>query len=456
VNSPVHSISEAPISPKVTFDDSKSRLMEVIFSRENLLLALERVERNNGAPGVDGIKVSEFRSYLKENWLRDKEKLFTGAYKPNAVRKVEIPKPAGGIRILGIPTVLDRLIQQAILQVLTPIFEPKFSEASFGFRPGKSAHDALKAALAFQNEGFHIVVDIDLEKFFDNVNHDILMHKLSLYIQDRRVLRLIRSYLTAGIMSEGIESYRSEGTPQGSPLSPLLSNVMLDEMDKELERRKLHFARYADDCNIYVKTKTAGKRILLSIRKFLNTRLRLNINEGKSAVAIATSRNFLGYSFYRKKGTTKFRCAKESTQRFKNRVRILTQGHRQISLKARIATLNPFLRGWINYFKLTETPKILKEIDAWIRRRLRMCLLKLWRLPKTRYKEIVKLGAKPRECFPLMVSKQYWRLSNAAVISVFLNVKYFERNGLMNVHDTWQHYRKKLPTAGYGSVRPVV
>jgi RNA-directed DNA polymerase len=455
VDTGAQSFFAAQPKSKVTTKRSTTNLMEEIFSRENLFTALSRVEKNKGAPGVDGVTVQEIRLFLKEQWPSIKEQLFNQTYRPQPVRRVDIPKPNGGIRMLGIPTVLDRLIQQAILQILTPIFDPEFSESSYGFRPGRGAHDAIKSALGFQRSGLHYVVDIDLERFFDRVNHDILMHKLSLQIEDKRLLRLIRRYLQTGIMIDGLTEQRSEGTPQGSPLSPILSNIMLHELDQEIERRRLSFARYADDCNIYVKTKRAGARILESLRDFIWQKLRLKINEEKSKVGLASRRKFLGYSSYRQK-TVKLKLGDESKQRFRARIRQLTRGHHQISLEARIETLNVYLRGWLSYFKLTETPRVLKELDMWIRRRLRMCQFKIWRKPKTRQRELVKLGANPKDCKTVMRWKQYWTVSHSTIANVCLNNGYFARKGLLSLHDLWLKQQPQLPTAGYGSVCPVV
>jgi RNA-directed DNA polymerase len=370
-------------------------LMEQVVERNNLLQALHRVERNKGAAGVDGMAVKSLRSYLLDNWSQIREELLSGTYQPFPVRRVEIPKPDGGIRLLGIPTVLDRLIQQALLQVLTPIFDPTFSPLSFGFRPGRSARDAVKTAQFFIRQGFRFVVDMDLEKFFDRVNHDILMAKLAKRISDKRVLRLIRRYLQAGILINGCKVASEEGTPQGGPLSPLLANIMLDDLDKELGKRGHRFVRYADDCNIYVKTKRSGERVLESVKNFVEKRLKLKVNREKSAVDRPWKRKFLGFSFTPHK-EPRLRLAPKTVKRFKDKVRELTSRRHSQPMQHRIQSLNVYLKGWSGYFRVAETPTVFKSLDEWIRRRLRMCLLKQWKKPKTRTKNLVALGL-PRE-----------------------------------------------------------
>jgi group II intron reverse transcriptase/maturase len=448
-------LTETKLTDYVVNNVTTENLLDRVLARENMFKALAQVERNKGAAGIDGVNTNEIRRYLKINWPQIREQIINGNFKPSCVKRVDIPKPNGGTRQLGIPTVVDRIIQQAILQVLSPIFDPLFSESSFGFRPGRSAHQAVLKTLQYQRDGAKFVVDIDLEKFFDRVNHDILMYKLSLQIKDKRLLKLIRSYLNSGIMVDGIVEARTEGTPQGSPLSPLLSNIMLDEFDKELEKRGHQFARYADDCNIYVKTKRAGIRVFTSIKRFLETRLKLRINENKSKVSIAWRRKFLGYSTTFRKIPT-LRLADETKLRFRNRIREITRGHRQIPLEVRILSLNKYIQGWMNYFRYVSTHKVLQEYDMWIRRRLRMCLLKIWRKPKTRFREFRKLGAKREDCFTLLRGKQYWRMSNIAIVNMIINNKYFKEKGLMSLEEVWRKSQKSLPTAVYGSVRTVV
>jgi group II intron reverse transcriptase/maturase len=421
---------------KQTSHDKVTVLLEEILDRANMFNALNRVEKNKGCPGIDNLSTSELRSYLKENWIQIKESILLGTYKPNPAKYVLIPKADGKKRQLGIPTVLDRLIQQAILQKLAPIFEPSFSKHSFGFMTGKSAHDAIKQAHQFQKEGNIYVVDFDLENFFDRVNHDILMSKISSKINDKRVLKLIRAFLNAGIMHNLEYIPTKVGTPQGSPLSPLLSNIMLDELDKELETRKHKFCRYADDCNIYVKTKRAGERVFASIKCFLEKRLKLSINFEKSAVDFAWKRKFLGYSFLGIKNPI-IRISKQSLIKFKDRVRQITKGHRSQPLTERINNLNTFIRGWTNYFQLTKTERLLKDLDSWVRHRLRMCLFKQWRKPRTRVRNMMKLGATFEESKEYRCSKRYWYKSKTKTSNVILNNEFFINKGYQGVHENW-------------------
>ena len=352
-----------------------SRLMEAVVERSNMLGAYERVAANEGAAGVDGLTVAELKPWLKAHWAKVRQALLAGEYMPQAVRNVEIPKPQGGVRTLGIPTVVDRLIQQALHQVMQPLFDPEFSESSYGFRPGRSAQQAVEAARGYVAEGKRWVVDLDLEKFFDRVNHDVLMARVARKVKDRRVLKLIRRYLEAGLMEGGVASARTEGTPQGGPLSPLLSNILLTDLDRELEKRGHRFCRYADDCNIYVGSERSGQRVMAAIRTFLERRLKLRVNAEKSAVARPWQRKFLGYSmtWHRQ---PKLKIAEPSRKRFAERVRkTLRAGHGQ-SLKQVIENLNPLLRGWMSYFRLTEVKGVLEELDGWIRHKLRTLL---WR-----------------------------------------------------------------------------
>lgn len=366
--------------------------MEEVLSRENMLAAYRRVLSNKGAPGVDGVTVDELNALLWDRWEAIREEILSGTYVPSPVRKVEIPKPGGrGVRMLGIPTVLDRLLQQALLQVLTPQFDPTFSDASFGFRPRRSAHQALDRAKEHIAAGHRWVVDMDLEKFFDRVNHDVLMSRLARRIEDKRILKLIRRYLQAGMMEGGVTSPRSEGTPQGGPLSPLLSNVLLDELDKELERRGHRFVRYADDCNIYVRSRRAGERVLDTIERFLRKRLRLVVNRDKSAVDRPWKRKFLGYTFtmhYQ----PKFRVAPESVKRFRNRLRELFRQGRGCSLRRVLAELRPVLIGWASYYRKSEVRKTFEDLDQWIRRKLRAILWRQWKRNWTRARELIRRG----------------------------------------------------------------
>lgn len=356
-------------------------LMEAVVERSNLWSAYQKVVRNGGAAGVDGLPVDALKDWLKVHWPRVKAALLEGRYLPAAVRAVNIPKPSGGERTLGIPTVLDRLIQQALLQILQPIVEPTFSESSYGFRPGRNAHQAVRAIQRYVQEGRTWVVDIDLEKFFDRVNHDRLMSRVARYVDDDRVLKLIRRYLEAGLMRDGVVEARGTGTPQGGPLSPLLSNILLTDWDRELERRGHAFCRYADDCNIYVRSETAAKRVMASMTTFLEERLSLRVNEAKSASARPWERKFLGYTLTRQRGVTRLRVARESVLRLTAHIGELMRRGRGRSLRATIDALNRVLRGWCGYFHLSESKEVWRQIDGWLRRRLR-CLL--WRQAKTR------------------------------------------------------------------------
>jgi group II intron reverse transcriptase/maturase len=410
--------------------------MEAVCERGNLWLAYERVIRNKGAAGVDGIGVTEFKGHLKQHWPTIKARLLAGTYIPQAVRRVDIPKPQGGVRTLGIPTLTDRLIQQALHQVLSPIFEADFSESSYGFRPGRNAHQAVKAARRYVAEGRRVVVDMDLEKFFDRVNHDILMAKLAKKIGDGRVLKLIRRYLEAGMMADGIVSPRVQGTPQGGPLSPLLSNILLTELDKELERRGHAFCRYADDCNIYVQSQAAGERVLASITRFLSERLKLTVNEAKSAVARPWGRKFLGYSVSWHKAP-KLRIAPESCKRLEDKIRAVLNGARGRSLSGTIAELNPVLRGWAAYFKLTETKRALEEIDGWLRRKLRCILWRQWKRPYTRAKNLMKAGLKEERAFRSAFNQRGpWWNSGASHMNAAFQKSFFDRLGLVSLLDT--------------------
>ena len=369
--------------------EAQMRLMELVVSRENMMRAYARVVGNKGAAGIDRMSVVDLKLFLVEQWPRIREELLADRYQPQAVRGVEIPKPGGGVRLLGIPTAVDRLIQQALHQVLMPLFDPGFSDHSYGFRPGRSAHDAVKAAKAHVAGGLRFVVDMDLEKFFDRVNHDVLMARVARKVGDKRVLRLIRRYLQAGLMLEGIETQRTEGTPQGGPLSPLLSNILLDDLDKELERRGHAFCRYADDCNIYVASKRAGERVMASVTRFLSERLKLKVNGAKSAVDRPWVRSFLGFSMTAHK-VPRLRVAPKSVARFTTKVKGLLRPGRSVANT--IADLKPVVRGWIGYFRLAEAKGIFADLDGWIRRRLRCILWRQWKRPRTRFARLRQRG----------------------------------------------------------------
>jgi group II intron reverse transcriptase/maturase len=416
------------------------RLMEAAVERSNMLCAYERVVKNEGAPGVDGLTVAEFKPWLQAHWPSVRQALLAGDYMPGAVRKVEIPKPQGGVRILGIPTVLDRLIQQSLNQVLQPLFDPGFSESSYGFRPGRSAHQAVKAARGYVAEGKRWVVDLDLEKFFDRVNHDVLMARVARKVGDERVLKLIRRYLEAGLMEGGITSMRTEGTPQGGPLSPLLSNILLDDLDRELERRKLSFCRYADDCNIYVGSKRTGQRVMQAVTAFLERRLKLKVNASKSAVARPWERKFLGYSMtWHKK--PKLKIAQPSRERLAEKIRKTLREARGGSLKQTIERLNPILRGWVAYFRLTEVKGMLEDLDGWIRRKLRALLWRQWKRVYTRAKNLMKAGLSEVRAWQSATNGHGpWWNGGASHMNLAYPKSWFDRMGLVSLLDTQQRF----------------
>jgi len=366
--------------------------MEQVVSADNMRHALQRVRANGGSAGIDGMGVDQLHGYLLTHWPRIRQELVGGDYQPQPVRRVEIPKPEGGVRLLGIPTVLDRLIQQALLQILTPLYDPGFSPSSYGFRPGRSAHMAVTAARKHIAEGGNWVVDLDLEKFFDRVNHDILMGRLAKRTGDARVLSLVRRYLEAGVLLNGVVVASEEGTPQGGPLSPLLANILLDELDKELARRGHRFCRYADDCNIYVRSKRAGERTMVSVTRFLETRLKLTVNRQKSAVDRPARRKFLGFTLARHKGEVRQWIAAKSKKRMMEKVRAITKRNRGISLDRMLAELRRFTDGWVAYFWRARTPSVFQDLDSWIRRRLRCFQWKQWKGWRTRAKRLVEAG----------------------------------------------------------------
>ena len=405
-------------------------LMEEVCERGNLEQALKRVMANKGGPGVDGMTVKQLPGYLKRHWPKIREQLLAGTYQPQPVKRVEIPKPDGGVRKLGVPTALDRFIQQAILQVLQRRWDRTFSEHSYGFRPGRSAHQAIAHAQTYIAEGNRYTVDIDLEKFFDRVNHDMLMARVAKRVGDKLLLRIIRAYLNAGVMEDGLVSPTEEGTPQGGPLSPLLSNLMLDDLDRELERRGLHFVRYADDCNIYVRSERAGHRVMASITRFITTKLKLKVNESKSEVGRPWNRKFLGFSFTAGK-QPKRRIALKSVARFKKRVRELTKRNRGISVDRMVEQLSRYITGWRGYFGHCETPSVLATLDSWIRRRLRCFIWKQWKRGKTRFAELRKRGVgKDLAAQTAGSRKGLWHVSRSPSLSIALPGAYFESLGL--------------------------
>jgi RNA-directed DNA polymerase len=413
---------------------------EQVFERHNMFLALKRVEGNGGAPGIDGMPVQKMRPWLKEHWLEVRAALDNGSYKPSPVRRVEIPKPDGGVRLLGIPTVIDRLIQQAMAQALTPLFEPRFSDHSYGFRPGRSAHDAIRVAQQYIADGNDWVVDIDLEKFFDRVNHDKLMARVARVVKDRRVLKLIRAYLEAGVMINGVVMDSEEGTPQGGPLSPLLANIMLDDLDKELEQRGLRFVRYADDCNIYVASARAAERVLASVTRFLIERLSLKVNARKSSVNRPWRLKFLGFSFYRRKGM-RVRVAPKALDRFRTKVRRLTRRTRHGQLKQVIQELNQYTLGWIGYFRLSDAKSVFEELDEWIRRRLRQLVWKRWKRGTTRWRELVKLGIPPRLAGLGAVQHGPWRMAATPIVQWGLSNAFWQQQGLRSITERYIQLR---------------
>ena len=406
------------------------RLMEVVCDRENLWKALRRVRANKGGPGVDGMTVQQLPDYLKEHWPAIREQLLEGAYRPQPVKRVEISKPDGGIRKLGIPTVLDRFIQQAVLQVLQEQWDPTFSQHSYGFRPGRSGHQAVAAVQQYMADGLRWVVDLDLEKFFDRVNHDRLMAAVAHRVKDKRVLKLIRAFLNAGVLENGLVSPTDEGAPQGGPLSPLLSNLVLDELDRELEKRGHRFARYADDCNIYVRSERAGQRVMASITQFITRRLKLKVNEAKSAVARPWDRKFLGFSFTNGR-EPKRRIAPKARQRFKDRVRKLTRRTRGVSLRTMVQQLAEYLRGWRGYFSFCQTPSVLKDLNSWVRRRLRCVQWKQWKRGRRRFAELRKLGVGKRLAAQTAGSPHGpWRISRSPALSIAMPDAFLAALGL--------------------------
>ena len=417
-------------------------LWEQVWERQNLLRALHRVESNRGAPGVDGMTVEELRPYIIAYWREIRGALDGGRYRPSPVRRVGIPKPEGGERQLGIPTVLDRFIQQAIAQVLSPLFESHFSPHSYGFRPGRSAQEAMKQAQEYVQDGYDWVVDIDLERFFDRVNHDMLMARVARVVKDKRVLKLIRAYLESGVMVNGVVMEPEEGTPQGGPLSPLLSNIMLDDLDKELEKRGHKFVRYADDCNVYVKTQRAGERVKGSVVQILEKKLKLKVNRQKSKVDRASRVKFLGFSLYKYRGEVRIRVATKSLQRFRRRLRRLTRRTRSGKLEDIIREVNQYLRGWIGYFRLADTPSVFEDLEGWIRRRLRQMVWKRWKRGRTRYRELVALGV-PRERAALgAVGTSPWRMSRTPVVNEALSNAYWQKLGLEGIGQRYRQLRR--------------
>jgi group II intron reverse transcriptase/maturase len=428
-------------SPARDEGKASAELWDRVWERENLLTALKRVEQNGGAPGMDGMTVEELRPYLREHWLEVRERLDQQTYKPNPVRRVEIPKSEGGVRLLGIPSVLDRFLQQAVAQALTPLFEPLFSNHSYGFRPGRSAHQAIQQAQAYVQKGYEWVVDIDLEKFFDRVNHDMLMARVARVVKDKKVLKLIRAFLNSGVLVNGVVLDTEEGTPQGGPLSPLLSNIMLDDLDKELEKRGHKFVRYADDCNIYVKTQRAGERVMESVKAFLEQKLKLKVNPKKSKVDRATRVKFLGFSFYKRKGEVLIRVAARSLERFRDKLRRLTKRTRSGKLEEIIQEINQYTMGWIGYFRQANTPSVFEELDSWIRRRLRQMVWKRWKRGTTRYRNLVKMGIPKWRAQEGAGGKSPWHMAKSPVINEALSNTRWRNAGLKSLKTRYVELR---------------
>ena len=418
-------------------------LWEQVFSRANLVRALRRVERNKGAPGVDGVTTDEFRGWLNTHWDEVRVALDAGTYRPSPVRRVEIPKPDGGVRMLGVPTVLDRLVQQAIAQVLEPIFDPGFSEHSYGFRPGRSAHQAVEQSRMWLQEGYRWVVDVDLEKFFDRVNHDKLMHRVARRVADKRLLKLIRAYIEAGVMVEGVRQPTAEGTPQGSPLSPLLSNIMLDDLDNELERRGHRFVRYADDLRVFVRSERAANRVLDGIVDVVEGRLKLKVNRHKSSISTASVATLLGFGFYfAPGGKVGLRVAPKAFKRLKMRLKQLTRRNWGVSMEHRLEKLNRYIAGWCGYFAIADGRKRFEAIDEWLRRRLRAVRWKQWKRARTRVRELRALGMPPNQAFQwAMTSKGVWRIAGSAPLQRAMPNSYWHDIGLRGLTYHWHRRR---------------
>lgn len=418
-------------------------LWQRMLSPANLVAALNRVEANRGAPGADGMSTEQLRPWLREHWARVREELDQGVFRPWPVRRVNIPKPGGGQRMLGVPRVLDRLIQQAIAQVLVPVFDPGFSGSSFGFRPGRSAHQAVRVARRAIEDGHRWVVDLDLDRFFDRVQHDALMARVARKVDDRRLLRLIRRFLEAGIMDGGIVSASVEGTPQGSPLSPILSNIMLDDLDRELWRRGLRFVRYADDIRIFVRSKRAASRVMASITKVIEQRLHLMVNREKSKVVVASVMTMLGFGFYfARGGKVRVRVDPKALARLKLRIKELTSRRWSIAMEERIETINRYIVGWMGYFRLADTPKVFAELDRWLHRRMRQIRWKEWKRYSAKRRNLRQLGIPDRTARQWAASsKGYWRIAKSPVLDRALSNSYWADQGLRLLNPTWQRLR---------------
>lgn len=413
-------------------------LLEEILDRDNMNKAFKKVKSNKGKPGIDGMTVDELLPFLKENGDQIKQAIMEGTYSPKPVRRVEIPKPDGGVRLLGIPTVLDRVIQQAIALVLSPIYEREFSDNSYGFRPGRDAHQAIRKCKGYIDAGYKWTVDIDLAKYFDTVNHDKLMRLLSKRIKDGRVLSLIRKYLKSGVMINGVVNDTEEGTPQGGNISPLLSNIMLNELDKELTNRGLKFCRYADDCNIYVRSRKAAERVMASITRFLEEKLKLKVNKEKSAVDRPWKLKFLGFSFYLKKGETGIRVHPKSVKKLRAKLKAVTGRSNAKGVNERITKLKQIITGWVNYFGIADMGKVAKELDEWLRRRIRMCYWKRWKKIKTRHDNLARLGIDKYKAWEFAnTRKGYWRISNSPILAIALTNERLKKQGFPTITERY-------------------
>ena len=449
--------SPSPAPGETTPHSAEASLWEQFMARENLVAALRRVEQNAGAAGIDGMSTKELGPWLQDHWPEIRSQLDAGTYRPQPVRRVTIPKPSGGERMLGVPAAVDRLICQALTQVLTPLFDPLFHPCSFGYRPGRSQHHAVEQARQFIADGAAWCVAVDLDSFFDRVQHDALMARVARRVKDKQVLRLIRRYLEAGVMADGLVHASEEGTPQGSPLSPLLSNVMLDDLDWELERRGHRFVRYADDGRIYVKSERSGQRVLVSITVYVEQRLKLKVNREKSAVDLATKRPLLGFGFFRRDGQVRVRVDGNARQRAKRRLRELTARRWGVSMERRIAEINRFTVGWTAYYALANTPSPFEELDKWLRRRLRQIRWKEWKRPKTRRRNLRALKIPEQLAREWARSRKgYWRIAGSIPLERALPNAYWADQGLQGFVDPYRRFRDAKRTAGCGSARPVV
>jgi group II intron reverse transcriptase/maturase len=432
-------------------------LWEQFIARENLVLALRRVERNAGAPGIDGMSSKELGPWLKDHWPEIRSQLDAGTYRPQPVRRVMIPKPSGGERMLGVPAAVDRLICQALSQVLTPVFDPHFHPCSFGYRPGRSQHHAVEQARQFIAADAAWCVSLDLDSFFDRVQHDALMARVARRVKDKQVLRLIRRYLEAGVMADGLVHATEEGTPQGSPLSPLLSNVMLDDLDWELDRRGHRFVRYADDGRIYVRSERAGQRVLASISQYVERRLKLKVNRDKSTVGRAMKLPLLGFGFFYNKGEVKVWLDPKALKRAKERLRQLTSRRWGVSMERRIEEINRFTVGWTAYYSLSDAPGAFEQLDKWLRRRLRQVRWKQWKRVRTKRRKLISLGIPAGDAHKWACSRKgYWRISSSQILHLALPNAYWTQQGLQGFAEPYRRFRDAKRTAGCGPACPVV